>query len=271
MKIKIRPDEADAHGTSEWAAMNDWLAELRDDGQAEPDSEADTGPAGGDYAGTAGGEYAGTAGSGDSRTASESYAARDNSGDTETGHGGHTGMASGGDVQPPAGTSGVTPPVAAPLNGYAFRTRAAARAPVSAPAEAPFVRAVIGDELRTPTAWCEMSSCISWHADRSALGEADVRARAIGAGWRIDALGRLVCPQCQQTSTSFRATRPVVPWDRATAITMAARATVQGNRTTGSAGRPTGSAARTGSSARSTGSAARASGHGTRRAAHGQR
>ena len=46
--------------------------------------------------------------------------------------------------------------------------------------------------------WCEMGSCISWHADPAALGEADTRARAIAAGWRIDALGRLACPQCQQ-------------------------------------------------------------------------
>ena len=76
-----------------------------------------------------------------------------------------------------------------------------------------------------PIMWCEMDSCISWHADRTALGEADVRARAIRAGWRIDALGRLACPQCQQTKVAFRATRPVVLWDRATAIAMAARAT----------------------------------------------
>jgi hypothetical protein len=109
---------------------------------------------------------------------------------------------------------------------------------------------LIGDELRTPTAWCEMSSCISWHADRSALGEADIRARAISAGWRIDALGRLACPRCQQTSASFRATRPVVPWDRATAITMAARATARRNH-------PGGPAA--------------TNGRGTRRPAYGQR
>ena len=92
-----------------------------------------------------------------------------------------------------------------------------------------------------PTAWCEMGSCISWHADRAALGEADNRARAISAGWRIDALGRMTCPHCQQTSTSFRATRPVVPWDRATAITMAARAAAgPGYRNTGPVPRPNG-------------------------------
>ena len=68
------------------------------------------------------------------------------------------------------------------------------------------VRAVIGDQLRMPIMWCEMGSCISWHADPAALGEADTRARAIGAGWRIDAFGRLACPRCQQTDPGFRAT-----------------------------------------------------------------
>ena len=42
--------------------------------------------------------------------------------------------------------------------------------------------------------WCEMGSCISWHADPAALGEADARVRAIKAGWRIDALAAGVSP-----------------------------------------------------------------------------
>src|SRR5262249_7391510 len=83
-------------------------------------------------------------------------------------------------------------------------------------------RAVIGDELRVPIMWCEMGSCISWRADPSALGEADARARAISAGWRIDALGRLACPQCQQTDPGFWATGRVVRWDRYTAVAQAA-------------------------------------------------
>ena len=45
-----------------------------------------------------------------------------------------------------------------------------------------------------PIMWCEMGSCISWYADPAALGEADTRARAIGAGWRIDALGQAGLP-----------------------------------------------------------------------------
>jgi hypothetical protein len=83
---------------------------------------------------------------------------------------------------------------------------------------------LIGDELRMPIMWCEMGSCISWRTDPSALGEADARARAIGAGWRIDALGRLACPQCQQTDPSFWATSQVVRWDRHTAFARAAAA-----------------------------------------------
>jgi hypothetical protein len=73
--------------------------------------------------------------------------------------------------------------------------------------------------------WCEMGCCISWFSDPAALGEGDARARAIGADWCIDALGRLACPRCQQTDRDFRASRPVVPWDRYTAIVAAARAT----------------------------------------------
>jgi hypothetical protein len=83
---------------------------------------------------------------------------------------------------------------------------------------------VIGDELRVPIMWCEMGSCISWCSDPAALGEADARARAISAGWRVDALGRLACPQCQQTDPSFWATSQVVPWDRHTAVARAAAA-----------------------------------------------
>ena len=99
-------------------------------------------------------------------------------------------------------------------------------------------RAVIGDQLRMPIVWCEMGSCISWHADHAALGEADIRARAIGAGWRVDALGRLACPRCQQTASGFRVSRPVVLWDRHAAITRAARmAGLRGNGAAGERGR----------------------------------
>ena len=59
-------------------------------------------------------------------------------------------------------------------------------------------RAVLGDMIRWPIAWCEMPGCISRHDHPAALGEADIRARALAAGWCRDAVGRLVCPTCQQ-------------------------------------------------------------------------
>jgi hypothetical protein len=59
-------------------------------------------------------------------------------------------------------------------------------------------RAVLGDRMRRPTAWCEMPRCISRYEQPAALGDAEVRVGALRAGWRHDQLGRLVCPYCQQ-------------------------------------------------------------------------
>ncbi len=317
MKIKMRPDEAGASSTGEWAKMSGWLAELREDGQAEPDSGDSAGTDSRDHdetesqshtgmairshtatdnqrsTGTDNRAYTGTESRGHDETESQSHTGMairshtgtDNRGSTRTDNRAYTGTdnrgstrtdnraSTGTDNRASTGTDNqgstrtdnrghVRPAsavrwramasAAAPPNTYAARPGASARARVSARAEAFPARALIGDELRMPIAWCEMGSCISWHADRSALGEADNRARAISAGWRIDALGRMTCPHCQQTSTSFRATRPVVPWDRATAITMAARATA-------------------GPGYRNTGSVPRASGRGTRRPPSGHR
>jgi hypothetical protein len=84
-------------------------------------------------------------------------------------------------------------------------------------------RAPIGDELRIPIAWCDMDACISYYAHPAALGEADIRVRAIAAGWRVDAVGRLACPECQQRVPWFWTTQPVVLWDRGRAVTAAAR------------------------------------------------
>jgi hypothetical protein len=57
---------------------------------------------------------------------------------------------------------------------------------------------VIGDQIRLPAACCDIVGCGAEFADLAALGEADNRARALAAGWRADAFGRLVCPACQQ-------------------------------------------------------------------------
>ena len=310
MKIKMRPDEADASSTSELTTMGGWLAELREqDDQGEPDSggSAGTDSRGHDETESHSGtgmairSHTGTGNQPAAGTGNQPAAGTDHRPATGTGYPPSTGMdtrrstgtgsrastwtgnrpytwagnraytgpdgrpSTGTNNRPSTGTDGrshVQPAgetgsramasPAAPPNTYAPRRWAGARATVNARPETFPVRALIGDELRMPTAWCEMGSCISWHADRAALGEADNRARAISAGWRIDALGRMTCPRCQQTSASFRATRPVVPWDRATAITMAARATARpGYRNTGSVPRP--------------------NGRGTRRPASGQR
>lgn len=178
MKIKIRPHDPGVAQETDLLQLDGWLAELRDDGHAEPADDGNAWPA------------------------------------------------HGSDPGPDA------------LAGHA---RAEATAPVVAPAPADTplcaestVRAVIGDQLRMPIMWCEMGSCISWRADSAALGEADARARAISAGWRIDAWGRLACPRCQQTDPGFRATGQVVRWDRYTAVAGAARAAaVRGDGTAG--------------------------------------
>jgi len=56
----------------------------------------------------------------------------------------------------------------------------------------------IGDQIRLPTTCCDFVGCGAEFADPAALGEADSRARALVAGWRTDAFGRLLCPACQQ-------------------------------------------------------------------------
>jgi hypothetical protein len=134
------------------------------------------------------------------------------------------------------------PAQAAPAEAR-VRARAGARAEADVRAQAgtatgAIERAVIGDQLRIPIMWCELGSCVSWYMDRAALGEADTRARAIDAGWRIDALGRLTCPSCQQTDPRFWAACRVVPWDRYAAMVRAARvAAAPGDGAVGSTAR----------------------------------
>jgi hypothetical protein len=80
-----------------------------------------------------------------------------------------------------------------------------------------------------------MNPCISQHADPAALGETDIRARAITAGWREDALGQLACPACQQASPLFRAAAPVMLSDPAAAtMTGCAAVPAGGNHNRGS-------------------------------------
>ena len=109
----------------------------------------------------------------------------------------------------------VAPP-AAPRNGPKPRFTPRRQPAVH---RAPAERAVIGDEIRIPIMWCEFGSCIARYTHSGALGERDLRARALAAGWRYDALGRLACPDCAQHNPAFWPTRPPVPvtgrWHRA--------------------------------------------------------
>jgi hypothetical protein len=266
MKIKMRTDDVSTPNRNEWAEMNDWLAELKDESQADEghDSQAsltgagDAEPPSGPGPAEAVRAVHDRQRASNARPVSDTTTVRDPRAasnprpvqdpraasnprpvrDPRTASNPRP-------VQDPRAASNPRPvqdPRAASNPRPVHDPRAARRARPAGDADgrtpaAPPMRALIGDELRMPIMWCEMGYCISWHADPSALGEADNRARAIQAGWRIDALGRMTCPQCQQTTVAFRATRPVVLWDRATAMAMAARAAAPGYRTMGMAGR----------------------------------
>jgi len=217
MKSKIWPDD------TTMVEMDGWLAELREDGAANAPG-------------------ARTAEAPGARTAEPPSA-----GWAEAASAGRAGVPSAGWAEPPSAGRAEGPSVRraeGPSAGWAeafgggarraVHAEPAALPPPAAPAQPAAVaepaalaeagvRPLIGDGLRMPIMWCEMGSCISWHSDPAALGESDSRARAISAGWRIDAFGRLACPQCQQTDPTFRSSRPVVLWDRATAIARAAR------------------------------------------------
>ena len=221
MKIKIRPEQAGM------LQMNDWLAELQDGESAEPAGPGPAGPTGAGYAVPAGYShavpaspgYAGPAGYVRAVPASPGYAVPAGHGCAEPAAGSARPEALAGPAAPAAPVATAAP---ARIATPAVPARPAAPAAPAGPAGAA-ERAVIGDQLRMPVMWCEMGSCVSWHADPAALGEADTRARAIGAGWRIDALGRLACPRCQQTDPGYWSARRVVPWDRSMAIPGTAR------------------------------------------------
>jgi len=200
MKIKVRSDDTSTLRKHGWPQMSDWLAEVRDSSRAEPPGDG--------YAETDGAEAAWSEALAQADALAEARARAEARASAQA------------DARARADA----------------RAEARARAQAEARAAAT-ARAVIGDQLRIPIMWCEMGSCISWYADPAALGEADTRARAIGAGWRIDALGRLACSRCQQTDSGFWASCPVVPHDRYAAIARTARAdALPGDRTAGSAG-----------------------------------
>jgi len=209
MKVKVRSDDASTLREHGWPQMGDWLAQLRDDSCGEPPGDVHAGADGADHPCR---EARAEAGAG-----AEAHAEADaDAGAEARAH-----------AEADAGAEARARAEADADAGAEARAHAEADAHTG-----PTERAVIGDELRMPIMWCEMGSCISWYTDPAALGEADTRVRAIGAGWRIDALGRLACPRCQQNDPCFWASRPVVPWDRYMAIARAARvAAVSGEGT----------------------------------------
>ncbi len=118
----------------------------------------------------------------------------------------------------PQATPGAGMLQAAP--GPAMRQAAPAMSQPAAPgrqAPAPAIRrwrpmrAIIGDEFRTPILWCEFGSCIARYTDEEALGEHELRARAVAVGWRYDRFGRLACPACTRRDPSFSAGRRPSP------------------------------------------------------------
>lgn len=131
----------------------------------------------------------------------------------------HTRITPGRDV-PSQSTSGPTGPnsvVSTPPGTGATRAFPLSR-PLTPAAPVPpagrhhrTARAVIGDAIRIPILWCQFGSCIARYTHRDALGERDLRVRALAAGWRYDALGRLACPECVQNDPFFWMTRPPVP------------------------------------------------------------
>ena len=216
IKTMIRP----GHGVM--LQMHHWLAELRDGASADPARPGSAERPGPGYAVPASYSYGVRTGPGRAEPAGHARAM--------AGGPGYAVPAGYGRAEPPGG--GARPEALAGPVAPAAPARAAVPAVPAGPAAwaAPAgpagaaVRAVIGDQLRLPVMWCEMGSCASWHADPAALGEADARARAVDAGWRIDALGRLACPRCQQTSPGFRTSSQDVPRDRHTAAARTARA-----------------------------------------------
>lgn len=125
----------------------------------------------------------------------------------------------------PAGPAGAPPAALPPGRHGAPAAPPAGRAPVPPPPAVSWghrpepVRAVIGDEMRIPFIWCEFGTCDATYTHPDALGERDLRDRALAAGWRYDALGRRGCPSCAQHDPTFWPARPPAPvpvdWRRA--------------------------------------------------------
>ena len=191
MNVKISPADVSAH------EMSAWIAQLRDEGSDAGPSDAgysDARPSGG---------TASDGAPGDGEPVRKIAAPA---------------VSAGTPPAVPSGTLPAAPSGTLPAVPAGTLPASDSRAPGPSTAE----RAVIGDQLRIPIVWCELAQCISHHTNPAALGEADIRARALSAGWRFDRLGRLTCPECQQSSPWFWPAHPVALQDREAAAIMVA-------------------------------------------------
>lgn len=73
------------------------------------------------------------------------------------------------------------------------------------------MRAVIGDELGVPALLCEFAGCSARFTHPDALGERELRHRAMAQGWQYDLIGRLACPSCVWHAPTFWARHPQAP------------------------------------------------------------
>ena len=193
VKIKGRTDDGSMR------QLNDWLAELREDGPAEPpggdraEPPGDNGPAGRRSAlpgpkpppSLTTGQRSLTTGQRSLTTGQQSP----NYGPAEPDYG------------PAEPDYRLTEPDYDPVE----------------PQAGPAVRAVIGDELRIPVMWCEMGACISWHADPAALGEGDFarpRDRRGLAHRRLRPSGLPKVPAGRPELPGLPPSRRVGPWHR---------------------------------------------------------
>src|SRR5215470_8860299 len=207
MNVKISPADVSAH------EMSAWIAQLRDEGSDAGPSDAgysDARPSGG---------TASDGAPGDGEPVRKIAAPAVSAGTPPAVPSGTLPAAPSGTLPAvPAGTLPAEPTGRVPAVPAGTVPASDSRAPGPSTVE----RAVIGDQLRIPIVWCELAQCISHHTNPAALGEADIRARALSAGWRFDRLGRLTCPECQQSSPWFWPAHPVALQDREAAAIMVA-------------------------------------------------
>ena len=105
---------------------------------------------------------------------------------------------------PPPGAVSTTAPVMPPPMASSPATGAWPNGQRHPPApQRVQMRAAIGDELRIPTLLCEFGGCAASYTHRDALGERDLRDRALAEGWQYDVIGRLACPACVQHAPTF--------------------------------------------------------------------